>query len=270
MSSSAVTIAPSPLPADSDRAPPALSIVLAVLNERGNLPTLLAALESAGLPSYELIFVDDGSEDGTREYLDSVAARDVRVRRLYHDGKQTTVRAQNQGVVTARGEFVVVMDSDLQHPTDVVPQLVARLRDGASLAVASRYLPGGSTGDRSRARAFLSRGAGVLAKLFFAPARRTSDPVSGFFAFRRDIYRPLDPDLRGYKLLLFVLAMNRPRPVSEVAYRFRPRVAGRSKVTQGFAFLRVFLREVGQARRFARRAVRSLPAVPAPAPSSDE
>lgn len=233
-------------------APPRLSLVLATLNEGENLPRLIEALDATPLPSLEMIFVDDGSADGSREFLDALAARDPRVHRIYHDGKQTTVRAQTQGIRAARGEYIVIMDSDLQHPVPVLPRLVQALDDGAALAVASRYREGGSTGERSVGRAAISRGASTLAKLLLSDARRVSDPVSGYFAFRKDVYQPLDPELRGYKLLLFLLVMARGRSITEVGYRFEPRTAGTSKVTQGFAFLRVFLREVRVARRYAR------------------
>ena len=235
----------------SDR--PKLSLILATLNEAENLPRLVEAINAQPLPPLEMIFVDDGSADGSREFLADLASRDPRVRRVLHEGKQTTVRAQGQGIAIARGDYCVVMDSDLQHPVTALPPLVRALEDGAALAVASRYRAGGSTGDRSLGRAAISRGAGWIAKLWLRDARRVSDPVSGFFAFRRDVYLPLDPDLRGYKLLLFLLVMVRGRPIAEVAYRFEPRISGSSKVTQGFAFLRVFLAEVRVARRYARQ-----------------
>jgi len=244
---------------------PRVSIVLATLNEVANLPLLVSAIAGLPLPTYELVFVDDGSTDGSRKYLDGLAARDPRVRLVYHDGKQTTVRAQGQGIAISKGSYVVIMDSDLQHPVEVLPALVEALEGGAALAVASRYRQGGSTGERSIGRAVISRGAGRIAKLFLPDARRVTDPVSGYFAFRREAYQPLDPELRGYKLLLFVLVMVRGRPISEVGYRFEPRASGSSKVTQGLAFLRVFLAEVRVARRYARdRWGRGAPRGPVP------
>jgi len=213
----------------------------------------VTAVSALPLPPFELIFVDDGSTDGSREYLEGLARRDPRVHLIYHEGKQTTVRAQGQGILFSRGEYVVVMDSDLQHPAATVVPLVRALQDGAALSVASRYREGGSTGERSWGRALISRGAARIAKILLSDARRVSDPVSGYFAFRREAYEPIDPELRGYKLLLFLLVMVRGRPIAEVGYCFEPRASGTSKVTQGFAFLRVFLGEVMVARRYARR-----------------
>jgi dolichol-phosphate mannosyltransferase len=95
----------------------------------------------------------------------------------------------------------------------------------------------------------ISRGAEWTAKLVLPEARSVSDPVSGFFAFRREVFRPLPPAWRGYKLLLFLLVMARGEPVAEVGFRFEPRGSGRSKVTQNSRFIRFFLTELLLAKR---------------------
>jgi len=231
---------------------PELSIVLATLNERENLPEVLDRTFHQDLPPLEVIIVDDGSTDGTRAFVTDLARRDPRVRPIFHEGKQTTLRAQCQGIRAARAELVVVMDADLQHPPERLPEMVRELRSGASLVVASRYAPGGAPGRRSPVRALISRGAERIAKLLLKEARPVTDPVSGFFAFRREIFVELNPRYRGYKLLLFVLVMNRGRPVAEVGFRFEPRTHGASKVTQTFDFIRLFLVEAILARRFER------------------
>ena len=228
---------------------PTLSIVLATLNESQNLPQVFDRLRRQVLPPYELLVVDDGSTDGTREYLVQQHAVDPRVRYLFHDGKQTTLRAHCQGVEAALGRYVVIMDADLQHPPELLPAIVARLDEGAGLAVASRYAPGGSAGPRTTSRWTISHGAEWTARLLLSDARRTSDPVSGFFGFRRDSWVSLNPKYRGYKLLLFVLVMTEGRPVADVGYRFEPRPEGASKVTQSWAFVRMFLIEVILAHR---------------------
>jgi len=231
---------------------PELSIVLATYNERQNLPPLLERVWALPLPPFEVLVVDDGSTDGTREFLEGVARSEPRLRLIWHDGKQTTVRAQCQGIAAARGRFLVIMDADLQHPPEVLPSMVSALGNGATLVVGSRYASGGSAGPRTGARTAISRGAEWTAKLFLSESRSVRDPVSGLFGFRREIYRPLPPDWRGYKLLLFVLVMNHGHPVAEVGYQFEPRGSGSSKVTQNWRFIQFFLTEVVLARRFRR------------------
>lgn len=226
-----------------------VSIVLATLNEHENLPPLIDRIRSQPIPRYEIIVVDDGSTDGTREYLRIESNREPRLRPLYHEGKQTTLRAQCQGIEASRFPTVVIMDADLQHPPELLGEMIDRLSSGAQLVVASRYVAGGTAGRRTAYRWLLSRGAEWLAKLLVPPARRVTDPISGYFAFRRDVWVPLDSSYRGYKLLLFLLVMAEGRRVVEVPFRFSPRPEGESKVANGLGFIRVFLGEIRRARR---------------------
>jgi dolichol-phosphate mannosyltransferase len=228
---------------------PAFSVILATLNERDNLPLVLDRIFRLPRPDLEVIVVDDGSTDGTRELVRERQKGESRLRMITHEGKQTTLRAQCQGIDASQSPLVVIMDADLQHPPEQIPELVAALEHGASLAVASRYAVGGSPGKRTFRRWALSRGAEWIARRRLPEARSVSDPVSGYFAFRREIFVPLDPEYRGYKLLLFVLVMNRGRPVAEVGYRFEPRASGASKATQGLRFIPLFLRETRLAQR---------------------
>ena len=252
------------VPESSEPSGPVLSIVLAILNERPSLPELFARIERAGLPPWEAIVVDDGSTDGSREYVLDRARSDRRVRVILHDGRQTTLRAQCLAIESARGRLVAVMDSDLQHPPELLAPMVRELDAGARLVIASRYVPGGTPGRRPPLRRVISRGAEVTARLLLAPARTVRDPVSGFFAFRRSIFVPLDRGERGYKLLLFLLVMARGCEVREVPLRFEPRTVGRSKVTSGLAFVRVFVTELLLARRLASQLARRPAGPPAP------
>lgn len=239
--------APSEGPAAA--AQPLLSIVLATFNERRNLPQVVDRIRQQRLPPFEIIVVDDGSTDGTREFLDEAARSDPWIRPVYHEGKQTTVRAQCQGIGVATGRLVVIMDADLQHPPELLPSMVQQLQGGSALVLASRYAPGGSPGPRTLARWFYSHGAALAAAIYLPEARRVKDPVSGYFGFRREIWIPLDPEIRGYKLSLFLLVMANGRPVTEVPFRFEPRTEGASKVTESSAFIGMYLREVRLARR---------------------
>lgn len=228
---------------------PVVSIVLATLNERANITPLLAELFALDLPPLEVIVVDDGSVDGTREYVQAVMQRDRRVRLLCHQGRQTLTTAQLQGVQTALGRYIVIMDADLQHPPGAVPEIVRVLQRGATLVIASRYSPDGDVGDRPRYRALLSRGAELIARITLSGTRRVTDPLSGFFGFRRELARPLDPNTHGYKLLLFLLVLSGGKGVTEIGYRFRLRTAGSSKIAHGFSFLGTFMTEVLVAKR---------------------
>ncbi len=218
--------------------------MLASYNERENLPALIDSFAGLGLPPYEVIVVDDGSTDGTRDYLRSALASNPRIRAVFNDCKQTLTVAHLHGIALARGKFVIIMDSDRQHPSEGVPRLLAQLRSGADIAVGSRYVPGGSTGGRAPLRGIISRTAVLFARCYIPEARPITDPISGFFGFRRVLFRPYDDRYRGYETLMFVLVMSRGRSIVEIPYAFQPRYAGTSQITQNLSFVRVFLSQL--------------------------
>lgn len=120
---------------------PRISVVMPVFNERENLPALyerlVHVLDAEGQP-YELVFVDDGSRDGSRDVLATLAARDQRVvviELARNFGHQVAISA---GLDYARGDSVIVMDSDLQDPPEVLPQFIARWREGYDVVYAVR------------------------------------------------------------------------------------------------------------------------------------
>jgi dolichol-phosphate mannosyltransferase len=137
----------------------------------------------------------------------------------------------------------VVLDADLQHPPEVVPDLVAAgLRDGADLVIASRYAGGGSrTGLADRYRRLVSRATTRLTKVLFRSALiRVSDPMSGFFAVRASSLEVAGLRPLGYKILLELVVRTRPARMVEVPYTFQARHAGYSKssLAEGLRFLR--------------------------------
>ncbi|MDR7590522.1 MAG: polyprenol monophosphomannose synthase, partial [Armatimonadota bacterium] len=207
-----------------------VSVVVPTYNERETLSELVGRLHQALGSGYEVVVVDDSSPDGTAE-LARELGRQYPVRVLQRPGKLGLGSAVLEGARAASGRWVVVMDADLSHPPEVVPELVDALRSGAELAVGSRYVPGGGVRDWPWRRRLMSRVAVALARLWLR--ERVSDPVSGFFAARRELL--LDPSLEGigYKILLEVLVRNRGRSVVEVAYVFTDRRGGRSKLGAG-------------------------------------
>ncbi|MBE7216890.1 MAG: glycosyltransferase family 2 protein [Caulobacteraceae bacterium] len=221
-----------------------LAVVIPVLNEAANVEALLAGLESAlaGL-AWEAVFVDDGSRDGTPEAVRERAVRDRRVRLVQRIGRRGLASAVIEGMLASAAPVLAVMDGDLQHDEALLPrlhQLVAE--EGFDLAVATRYAPGGSTGAWSAGRLRLSRLATAWSRRLLRAD--LSDPMSGFFAMRREAVLAAAPRLSniGFKVL-FDLVASSPAPlrVAEAPYTFRERVSGESKldakVAQEFAIL---------------------------------
>jgi dolichol-phosphate mannosyltransferase len=120
--------------------PPDFSIVLPARNEVANIAPMVAALREvmAPLGRFEIIYVDDGSDDGTLTVLREAAAADASVRYLSltrNFGHEAALRA---GLCHARGRAVIVMDADLEHPPAVIPDLVKEWRRGFKIVTAQR------------------------------------------------------------------------------------------------------------------------------------
>ncbi|WP_344139532.1 glycosyltransferase family 2 protein [Luedemannella flava] len=224
--------------------PPHISVVVPTYNERDNIDELLARLVAAVPAETELIFVDDSSDD-TVEAIHAAAERlDVAVT-VHHRPEAVggLGGAVVEGLRRAQGTWVVVMDADLQHPPDLVPQLVAAGDDAdADLVVASRYVDGGNRDGLANAyRRVVSQGSTLLAKSMFGRTLAgVTDPMSGFFAVRATsldaaTLRPL-----GYKILLELMVRTKPRRIVEVPFAFGSRFAGESKssLKEGLRFLR--------------------------------
>lgn len=218
-------------------------------NEAPNVAELVrrvaAALDGAGdgvRTTAEIIFVDDSTDD-TPEVVRLVAEEAPLPVRLIH----RTVRtgglggAVVEGLRAATADACLVMDGDLQHPPEKIPELVARFAEGdVDIVVASRYAGGGTAhGLADRTRVLVSKVSTAITKAMFpVRLRDVTDPMTGFFLVSRaavdlDGLRP-----RGFKILLEML-VRRPFRVAEVPFDFADRHAGESKasVRQGIHFL---------------------------------
>lgn len=216
-------------------APLQLSVVIPTLNEVGNVEPLLDRLNVAlaGI-EWEAIFVDDGSKDGTPELLTKIAQTDRRVRMVRRIGRRGLSSAVVEGALASTTPIVAVIDADLQHDEKILPDLYRAIAvDGNELAIGTRYASGGSSGEWAEDRLKISRFATALASPIMKT--RMSDPMSGFFAVRRDILLEAAPKLSsvGYKILLDLVASHpRPLKLAEVGYTFGTRVAGESKLDE--------------------------------------
>ncbi|MEA2708147.1 MAG: dolichol-phosphate mannosyltransferase [Phycisphaerales bacterium] len=211
---------------------PLISLVIPALNEAPNLPPLLEQIAAAlAGRDYEVIVVDDNSRDDTKVVCAKLAQRyplRLIVRERPMNGLSGAVL---HGIADAKGEYLVVMDADLQHPPAKIPELLAPLERGeADFVIGSRYIAGGTTGENwGFFRRINSRVAMFLARPF---AGRTADPMSGFFALKRSTFdraQRLTP--LGYKIALELMCKSRVQNVREIPIHFAERTRGESKLT---------------------------------------
>jgi glycosyltransferase involved in cell wall biosynthesis len=232
--------------------PLTVSVVVPTRNEAGNVAPLVRRLGAAlagELYDAEIIIVDDSDDDtpAVVRGLQPPAGLDLSlVHRLPGQRAGGLGGAVQEGIRRARGYWVVVMDSDLQHPPEVVPRLLEQAVDGVDLVVASRHVPGGdAVGLGGTSRVIVSEGATWLTRLMFpARMRRITDPMSGFFLVRRN---RVDVDrLRcdGFKILLEIIIRSDKLRAVEVPFVFADRLSGETKASarEGFRFLRQLVR----------------------------
>jgi len=219
---------------EAREAPLELCVVVPTLNEAGNVGPLLEKLgiALAGI-EWEAIFVDDGSTDGTPELLTGIAQTDRRVRMIRRIGRRGLSSAVVEGALASTTPIIAVIDADLQHDERILPELYRAVAGGKELAIGTRYAGTGSTGSWDESRLKISRFATMLASPIMKT--RLSDPMSGFFAVRRDVLLEAAPRLSnvGYKILLDLVASH-PRllKVEEVGYTFGTRQNGESKLDE--------------------------------------
>ncbi|USI71794.1 glycosyltransferase [Sphingomonas morindae] len=225
-------------PADRPEAGYALAVIVPTFNEAANVARIVATLDAAlaGI-AYEILFVDDWSGDGTAAAIAAVARgrADIRVLRRY--GRRGLSSAVIEGMMATMAPVVAVIDGDGQHDERLLPRLYALVASGeADIAIGSRYCARGSTGEWDAARLRTSRLATRLSRWVLKV--RVEDPMSGFFAVRRDRVEALLPQLsgKGFKILFDLLSAGGPPPrVVELPFRFRCRAEGESKLGPGVA-----------------------------------
>ncbi len=207
-----------------------VSIVVPSYNERDNVRPLITRIAAALTGyDYEIIVVDDNSQDGTIDIVNSLTG-EFPVRLLVRTEERGLSTAVIHGIRHASGSIIGVMDADLQHPPEKLPDLIAAIDGGADMVFGSRYVPGGGVPHWSLLRRVISRGALLIAHLLLPAARCVKDPMSGFFMFRRDRVDPDDLDPIGYKIALEILLIGRFQNVVEVPFIFEDRTSGSSKL----------------------------------------
>lgn len=231
-----------------------VSIILCTVNEIENLPRLVAGIENIAKFSYQLVFVDDASTDGTREYIIEYSKKHSNAKYIFNESKKSLLIADYMGIKVSDGKYIITVDADLQHPIEKIKDIYEKLNDGYDIVVASRFVDNASPGNRKGERGLISRVAAALARTSIRSARKTSDPLSGYFGFKNSLSFKINEKWRGYKTLLFLIASNPRAKIGDVSYKFCERVGGKSKIVSGLDFIRVYLTELILVKRIEIKA----------------
>ncbi len=231
---------PGPLP---DR--PRTLVVLPTYNERQTIESVVGGLMALS-ERVDVLVVDDASPDGTAAAVRAIARSEPRVRMVERPGKGGLASAYLSGFRAGLEEgydLVVEMDSDLSHQPDELPRLLEAARRH-HLTIGSRYVPGGSVTNWSRARLALSKAGNLYARALLAfPVH---DATSGFRVFRADLLAalvadPIRSDGYGFQIEVVLRAWHAGYDVGEVPIAFRERQHGRSKISRRIVFEALWL-----------------------------
>jgi len=215
---------------------PQISIILPTYNESQNIVNILKLIRE-NIPKgiyTETIVVDDNSPDGTGKIVEDyilgikkIAENTIDI--IHRKAKNGLSSAILNGIQNAKGDTIVIMDSDLSHPPQIIPKMIEAFKQyQCDLVVASRYITGGNIQGWTTKRKIMSKIATVIAKKGLGV--KTKDPMSGFFAFKKNIIKGLNFDALGYKFLLEILVKSKDINVKEIPYTFENRKFGSSKL----------------------------------------
>ena len=226
-----------------------LTVIIPTYREGENIGAIIRAVEEvlarAGIRG-EILVIDDSSPDGTIPAVRALENTLPNLRLVVRTSDPGLSQSVVEGFSLARAPVFLVMDADFSHPPDLIPRFLGEIRGGADVVVGSRYMEGGGTEAWPLSRRIISSGATLLGRMLFP---EITDPVSGFFAVKREVVEgaPLRP--RGYKILMEVLGKGSWSRAREIPFVFRERKAGSSKLRP--STILDYLRQVLDISRYA-------------------
>jgi len=213
-----------------------IMVIVPTYNERQNVAELVPRVLDQD-PGIEMLVVDDGSPDGTGEYLDGIAAKDGRVHVMHRPSKMGLGSAYVQGfraALAAGAELIVQMDADFSHDPAVIPQLIAKAAE-YDVVLGSRYITGANVVNWPLRRLFLSYFANVYTHIVTGlPVR---DSTGGFKCFRRRAIEALDlaavrSDGYSFQIEINFRCWRKGFSIVEIPIVFVDRHSGTSKMSR--------------------------------------
>jgi len=200
-----------------------ISLIIPTYNERKNLPRLVKRIhKSLSEIDYEVIIVDDNSPDGTGELAEKLSK--TYPIKVIHKKERGLALAVVTGFKYARGENLLVMDADLQHPPERIPYFLKEI-ENADIVIGTRCMS-----SLTFKRKIISKGAKLLVMILFPLIRKLKEPHSGFFMLKKKVIEGIKLEPVGFKILLEILLKGNYKDVVEVPFIFEKRREGKSKL----------------------------------------
>lgn len=211
---------------------PDLSIIIPTFNESNNVNLLTSgikkALQSTTL-TYDIWFMDD-STDNTCVLLEKLSRDFPFIHYIHRTGVKSLSKAVEEGFQLSSGQYLIVMDADLQHPPEVILDIIRQLQAGYDIVIPSRFIQGGSDGGAPILRKLISLVARLIGRLSLKKVRHVRDCTSGFIGFDRRIIQNTKLDSISWKIVIEILVKGSYSSLIEIPYHFNKRSAGASKL----------------------------------------
>jgi dolichol-phosphate mannosyltransferase len=207
-----------------------LTVIIPTFNEEANIRNIVMAVDAVFHENSlhgQILVVDDKSSDATISIVQELKRQKENVEILVREKDHGLSQSVADGFSHAASEVFIVIDADFSHPPVLIPRMYDEIRQGNDIVIGSRYMEGGGIKKWPLKRRLISIGATFLGRLLFPDI---TDPVSGFFAVKKEVVEkaPLKP--RGYKILLEVLGKGTWEKDREIPFEFIDREIGSSKL----------------------------------------
>ena len=215
-----------------------ISIIIPTLNEKENINELVKRIiESLNDIKYEIIFVDDGSKDGTIEGIEKLKKEYKNIKLVERGYRKGLSSAFIDGLKYSNGKYAVLMDADLQHPPELLKKMYEKALEGYDLVIASRYIEGGKIENWNIIRELISKTSKIIAYILLPETLKVRDPLSGYFLIKKDLLDNFNvSNPFSYKVLLDILVKVNYNKLIEIPYTFKEREHGKSKLGKKVIF----------------------------------
>jgi dolichol-phosphate mannosyltransferase len=204
-----------------------ISLIIPTYNEKENIKELVERIFKVSKRlNIEVIIVDDNSPDGTAEIIKFLSKK-YKIKLLERPKKLGLTSAVLDGLKLSKGDIIGVMDADLSHSPEKIPEMINLLKNN-DIVIASKFVKDGKVEGQSLLKYSMSRISIIIAKLFLDI--RVKDPASGFFFCKRKIFENTKFKSTGFKILLSILVKNKNKKIKEIPYTFVERKRGKSKL----------------------------------------